>query len=236
MNWITFLLLVSTTAYGAGAVPHRRTAFNFAPGGAPSKTALVAWYDFADATDADGGTYNLTAVGSPSYDFGPPSIGVSDDSPDKYWTQSSLDDAWGAYTDQSYTVAVRFLIRVTQPTTLQTVLMAHNLRTSVNFSMATSPYCTLGGVQRAMAPMTSNVWYTVIAQFNTTTDECTVWVNDIQYGPTVGTPTTGSGNFSCGGTFEGNDVELDFVACWNRLLTSDERAWFGTSTRSYADL
>ena len=84
----------------------------------PGLTSIVAWYDFADATDADGGTYNLAPQNTPTYTAGPPSYGTATDgTPGAYWQQVALDDNFGNISG-NWSMVLRFRAHKLPPITL----------------------------------------------------------------------------------------------------------------------
>ena len=85
-----------------------------AAGGATglSKTSLVAWYDFGDATDAHA-SYDLTEDNSPSYTSGPPNYGSATAASSQQWhttATTGMTSVWAPDTATDITLVIRFKI------------------------------------------------------------------------------------------------------------------------------
>jgi len=203
-------------------------------GGGIGTTGLVAWFDFADATDSHG-SYDLTEVGTPTYTPGTPNYGTgTNEGVDKWDTSvNSLDEQiCHSYVDQAF--ALRFRPVSGDVDNGDYALQGNFSRFRVRYLTSTATV-ELMDIVVSTAAMSAGTWYTVVGSYDSATSTLTVWLNGTQYSNT-GTPLAGStGTISL--PLDGG-FDVDFFATWQRELTSVEADWIynSGSTRSYSDL
>jgi len=208
-----------------------------AGGGGLSKTSLVAWYDFDDATDAHG-TYDLTEVNTPTYTSG---YGTAAATGNKLWTQNTVDGVWAPNSSTDATLVIRI-----RPYTGIVNGDYAFLDTSNGFQVR---HITTTGARIRLAQasdiqtttvMSAGTWYLFVVEFDYATTDHTCWVNDGS-GTTVSAAfTAATVGFNIGGpnATTGENFDIDYIGMFNRKLTSDERTWLYNSggTRTYAEL
>lgn len=210
-------------------------------GTSPGLTSILAWYDMADAADADGATYSLTAISSPAYTAGPPSYGTATDgTPGSYWTQASLDSVCGnSAADWSFVCRFRGYTSVTNA---DRVISMNGGRIRVVWES--------GGITAAVGNISAtstvgaslNTWYTVVATHfsNGAASTTKISVNGETLANTTGTGGYAAGDLFVGGTSASvtNNIEIDFMGFWGKQLTQDNSTWLYNSggTRTYSDL
>lgn len=217
---------------------------NTAGGGgtSPGLTNIIAWYDFANANDADGGTFNLTEANSPTYTAGPPSYGTSGNgAAAAHWTQTSLDESF-ANTAGDWSFVFRFQAK-TGIANNDALIVGNGGRTSIEYT--TGANGIRGGVGGTTL-VNSNVvpaedtWYTVVVSRNNTSGQTSISVNGATFVSGATTASFAVGNFVFGGstTSNANPAWIDFAGFWNKVLTQDNATWLYNSggTRTYAEL
>jgi hypothetical protein len=222
-----------------------RDVDNTAGGGggtSPGVTNIVAWYDFADGTDADGNTLPLTDIGTPSYTAGPPSYGTSSDgAPGNGWRQNTLDTTLNAAGNWSIVIRFRALSGIVSG---DYIVTGNGSRTAVNYSTTAGvgirgKIGTATFIDSAVVP-SENVWYTVVVTRNDTSGISSISVNGATFVTASTTESHNVGDFVFGGnsTAATNPMDIDFCGIWNRALTQDEVTWLYNSdgTRTYAEL
>lgn len=218
---------------------------NVAAGGgtSPSTTNLLAWYDFADATDADGATYNLTEANSPAYTGGSPTYGTSGNGTAAHWTQSALDDDFGDV-DGDWCIVMRFR-PLTGIASADSAFTGNTARTKIEIN--TTALGIRGNVgttnltDSAVVPaIDGTVWYLVVLCRSTTANESRISVNGATYvtEATADNHTTGTFFFGANSGTDAEPCDIDYAAFYSRTLTQDEVTWLYNSggTRAYSDL
>lgn len=227
---------IAPALLGAIAAGRRRSAGG---GTSPGTTGLIAWYNFADAKDADGETYNLTEIGSPGYTSGPPSYGTAEDgNPGKHWEQATLDNNF-ANTAGSWSFVFRFR-GLTGLASGDNVMNGNGGRTVVTYH-STSLRGVVGGVSISSTVAPSlNTWYTLLFVWDNAAGIAKISVNGSTFETTGGTQNTSVGTFFIGANSatNGQPCDIDFAAFWNAALTQDNATWLYNSggTRTYAEL
>jgi hypothetical protein len=206
------------------------------PGTNPGLTSIVAWYDFADATDADGGTYNLTEVNGPTYgSSGGVTYGIAaDGAPGSYWQQTSLDNNFGAVAG-NWSFVCRFQAK-TGIANNDLILNIGGSRWSIRYDTSGTPGLVIRAaniiVTVAFTPVV-DTWYTVVATWDGTTARASV--NGATFVGVVGAPS-----FAVGTAFFASTcpVWFDFSGFYGKVLTQSNATWLynGGGTRTYSDL
>lgn len=209
-------------------------------GGAPlfglSKSNLLAWYDFSDATDSHSvGPYNLSESNSPAYAGG---VGLARANITSFWQQASIGTHWLTNSAEGATWAVR--VMADAPTASGSYLAyGKGGRASLRY-LSPSNSVRIGQINTTtftVAPVT-NTWWTYVMVYDGTTNR-RVYVN--------GTEFTASGAFetSTGNLLIGTDStsgayarssSFDFMGFWKRALTTNEVAALGTNSVTYSQL
>mgnify|MGYP002351042139 CR=1 FL=1 len=206
-----------------------------------SKTSLVAWYDFGDATDAHA-SYDLTEDNSPSYTSGPPNYGSATAASSQQWhttATTGMTSVWAPDTATDITLVIRFKIGAS---VTNGNYVFNTIDTRYALRHLTSTGCT--AYLNNVSPQTSTVlatgtWYLLIAQMDAATHTTHVWINNSDQSSTSGSASASVTALYLGGISGGaEDVDIDYAGFFNRLLTSDERTWLYNSggTRTYAEL
>jgi hypothetical protein len=220
--------------------------YSFAAGGvtpvSPGTGSLIAWYDFADATDADGGTYNLAGTNSPTYTAGPPSYGASTNgTPAAYWQQTTFPNTFVATDgDWSFVIRWRALSGIVNG---DRIYRANGGRSLVEYDTGTGIEGCVGTstpVSSGVIP-TTGVWYTTVLTRSTTTNIVRISVNGSAFADSAATTDSnaaGSATFGASSTSDSHPVEIDFAAFYNKELTAENVAWLYNSdaTRLYSEL
>jgi len=241
---IYVLLAINITALAFSQsltrVSQWKTVTEASGGGSPGTTSLIAWYDMSTSgTSADlinqhnSGTHDLSASGTPTYASG---YGVSDDSPAANWSVTGLSNSWMATdSDASFTIRFQGIGSITNG---DYIFSSHGGAVYVRWITA-GIRVEMGDVvhDTAIVPATST-WYTITVNFTASTDTVEVFVDGTSDGSTAGTYVDFSNTTYLGGNSTAQDTQIDFLACYNRVMTTDEVSWlYNTgSTRSYADL
>ncbi len=245
LSLATFRLATAGTSIANPGPVGRPTGGGGGGGTNPGLTNLVAWYDFTSSADADGGTYNLTEVGTPppiSYTAGPPSYGTASATLAQYWSQGALDDNYNSVTG-SWSFAVRFR-GYTSMTNGDTVLYANGGRTRIEWQDTAGMAVSLGRTLSSATPAALNTWYTVVVTLTESggTGVAQVSVNGATYiASTSGAVSFATGIFRFGAHSSATpkyNVEFDFAGFWNKALTQAEATWLYNSggTRTYSEL
>jgi len=210
-------------------------------GGGLSKTSLIAWYDFADATDSHS-THDLTEVNSPTYDTSP-SRGIAAATGNKLWTIAGIIGAgvWLPDSSTDATMVVRFRS--------YTGVASGDYALSSSTGGVAVRYVTSNGIRGRIADASEiqsttipseGTWYTVVLEYDNSAGDHNMWINNTDLATQSETFTSpGTALYFGGGTATvGKNMEIDFVGLFNRKLTTEEKAWVYNSggTRTYAEL
>ena len=205
-----------------------------------SKTSLVAWYDFGDATDAHA-SYDLTEVGSPSYTRGTPNYGTSVQSTGAQWNSpasTGIISAWGgAAVDCTFGIRFKTGASVSSG---DYILKHPNIRFAVrSLTGGSTVFINSASSHDTGYTFTSGTWYSLVAVRDATTGNVQVYINNNDTGYTVCSNGWNDAVVTFGGAASAaEDIDIDYMFFYNRELTSDEVAWIYNSggTRTYADL
>lgn len=210
-------------------------------GTSPGLTNIVAWYDMADNTDADGGTYNLAEQNSPSYTAGPPSYGTSTDGTGSgaYWQQTSLDNNFGNVAgDWSFVIRWRANSGVNNNDDVFTMNGGRS-RVRYNTTAITARCSTASAISSTVAA-TTGTWYTCVASYNNTSGVLSFSVNNETFvtSSLASSTAVGTGFFGATNTTLQHPFDIDFMGFWNKTLSQDNVTWLynGGNTRTYAEL
>ena len=205
-----------------------------------SKTSLVAWYDFGDATDAHA-SYDLTEVGSPSYTSGTPNYGTSVQSTGAQWNSpasTGIISAWGgAAVDCTFGIRFKTGASVSSG---DYILKHPNIRFAVrSLTGGSTVFINSASSHNTGYTFTSGTWYSLVAVRDATTGNVQVYINNNDTGYTKCSNGWNDAVITFGGAASAaEDIDIDYMFFYNRELTSDEVAWIYNSggTRTYADL
>jgi len=213
-----------------------------AAGGGLDKTSLYAWYDFtSDGTDAHS-TNDLGVTGSPTYtnDGATDYAECQDATPAGFVddTGSTIGTAWNA-SDADGAIVVRWRARDgvgngSRPVNLR------SLRAAIRY-LTSGMSATIGNItQTTDESGVTNAWYATVVNYDTGTSTTTVFINDTDKGGNSG---TFSAINTLVGFIPGNDAnhadyDIDYLAFYDRELTTDEITWLYNSggTRTYSEL
>jgi len=192
----------------------------------------VAWYDFADATDS-AGSYTLTPTGTPTFSGGPPSV-VTYATAD-YHTNASLGSAWPSG-DGDWTCVVRFKDAGINDYIFQNTARHYIINGSGQITFRLGAGTVANYVYSGSY---SGAWITCILEHDTSENTTTLYFLN-ENGSTSQTGVTGDWSTASMQISESAGVaDIDFIAFGNRLLTADERLWFGDNSseaREFVDL
>jgi hypothetical protein len=208
-------------------------------GTSPGLTNIVAWYDFADNTDADGGTYNLLPQNSPAFTAGPPSYGTATNgTPGAYWQQTSLDDNFGNVAgDWSMVIRFRALAGISSG---DFIFTSNGGRFRVEYNTTSLRGQASGGVVTSAVAPTTDTWYTVVLVRDNTAGTSSISVNGGTFVTVsaAGSFATGTAFFGASSSANSNPCDIDFAGFWGKVLTQDNVTWLYNSggTRTYSQL
>ena len=188
-----------------------------------SKTSLVAWYDFGDATDAHA-SYDLTETGEPAYTAGPPSYGSATSTTSQHGKTTpttGLTSAWPATSsDAAWVVRLRFGDSVANGNFL---IQSTDTRYAIRFLTAGVSAIMNNVVHATSVSLSKNTWYTIAINYTHSTGTVEVYVSGDSAGSSSGTASDSAAAIYFGGTSSTpEDVDIDFMGFFNRHLTSDE--------------
>jgi hypothetical protein len=208
-------------------------------GTSPGLTSIVAWYDMANADDADGGTYNLSPQNSPSFTAGPPSyVTTTDGAPGAFLQQTTLDDNWGnAAGDWSMVMRFRANAGVAND---DRAFSGNGARTRVEYN-TTSMRGRIANIAVTSAVAGAEAtWYTMALVWDNTAGLAKISVNGDTFVTASGITSFTNGTMFFGATLSvnSNPFDIDYVGFWSKALTQDNVTWLYNSggTRTYAEL
>jgi hypothetical protein len=210
----------------------------------PGLTNLIAWYDFADATDADGNTYPLDAQNTPTYTAGPPSYGTATDgTPLAYWRQTALGSNFGN-TSGEWSMVLRFRAH-TAITNGDVVFASNGGRWKVEWSTTAiqglAASLVIGDEMTSTVGGSIGTWYTVVLTHSASAGTSSISVNGTDYvtdSSLTATYNTGLAHFGAANTTNSQNVDIDFAGFWGKTLSQSNVAWlYNTAgTRLYSEL
>ena len=240
---LTILLLAFCVSISGAGITDKLRAVIAAKGGL-DKTDLIAWFDFGNAQDAHTNNYDLTEVGTPAYTTGgtPTNYGTSSDAGNMWTEDTNINDAnWFNSTNQDATLIIRVRPIGDFVVNDDYVLVAKSAQTYIRGYAGPIIRGRMAGVlENHTSAFSLNTWTLVICEHIASSDTTRVTVNaDTE-------ETSGSfDQFNVGTLFVGgssasgyNDMDIDYLAFYNRLLTADEKTWLNTNqaTITYTSL
>lgn len=214
---------------------------NVAAGGgvSPGTSMWNGWYDFNNTTPGDGrldataNSYDLTSTATPTYVTTGPEYVVYGET--AYDSSSALGGVWCA-SDGDWTAVARF-----KGAGINDKVFSNTARHAMTWGSGVITTRIGAGVTVSYthANTYSGVWVTAIAQHDTSANETRIYFLN-ENGTAADATVTGDWNTGTMNISEAAGlVDIDFVAFGNRLLTEDERLWFGNNSseaKQWSDL
>lgn len=208
-------------------------------GSAPeiSKSGLLSWYDFNDATDSHNvGPYHLSESNSPSYQDG---YGMSRASSTSFWKQTAISTHWLTNASESYTWVAR--VRGDSGLISGSYLLYFKAgRVSLrHFSPSNTVKIGQNSTTTYTVATETNKWWNIVAIRPAGTTNVSVWVNGVEFTAAEAFSTSPGdaivGTDSSGGGYARNG-SFSFLGFFKRAWTTNEVAALGTNDITYAQL
>lgn len=205
----------------------------------PGTSSIVAWYDFANGNDADGGTYNLTAQGGPTYQTAlSPEYGIATDgTPGTFWQQSTIGSNFG-HTSGSWALVIRFR-GYTSVSSGDRVVSGNGTRWFVAWGSPMQVKVANVTINTGTTP-SLGTWYLAVIQYDQPNDQLSYSINGQTLVTSSGTEAFVSGTYLFGATSssDSNNFHIDYAAFYAKVLTQSNVDWFYNSgeTRTYSEL